>query len=78
MALYFFDVIDNGRLIKDTEGSNLNGLQDGRIEAIAILPDLTKGLRFDGNHHTFIVTARDAMGESVFRAELSFNCIWLE
>ena len=78
MARYFFDVVDNGNLVQDEEGSNLNDLQSVRAEAVCILPDLARNVKFDGNHHTFTVTARDAMGDSVFRAELSFNCTWLE
>lgn len=78
MARYFFDFSKNGDLIKDKEGVDLNGLEEMRAEAIATLPDLAKRLDFDVDHHIFNVTVRDAMGNPVFRAELLFNCAWLE
>ena len=78
MARYFFDFSKNGDLIKDKEGVDLNGLEEMRAEAIATLPDLAKPLDFDVDHYILNVTVRDAMGNPVFRAELLFNCAWLE
>ena len=78
MAQYFFELASGDDLIQDKEGINIDDLQDVRLEAISVLPELTKRLELNGDHHTFIVTVRDAMGNPVFRAELLFNCTWLE
>ena len=78
MTRYFFDVTSNGDLIQDEEGDDLDGLQAARAEAIAILPDLARDLKIDGDQHSLAVTARDVTGKSVFRAKLSLNCVWLE
>ncbi len=78
MPRYFFELAGNGEFIRDKEGVDLDDLRDVRVEAISVLPELTKRLEFGGDHHTFIVTVRDAMGNPVFRAELLFNCAWLE
>ena len=78
MARYFFDFTNNGDLIQDKEGDELDGLQAVRAEAVAILPDLAKNLEIDSDQHTFAVTARDVTGRPIFRAKLSFDCVWLE
>ena len=79
MTRYFFDIINNGDLVHhDEEGDELDGLQAARVEAIAILPNLARDLKIDGDQYTFVVTDRDVTGKSVFRAKLSFDCAWLE
>ncbi len=78
MAQYFFELASNDELIQSKEGVDLDDLRDVRVEAISVLPELAKRLEFGGDHHTFIVTVRDATGNPVFRAELLFNCTWLE
>ena len=78
MARYFFDITDNDNLIRDTEGTELDGAQAARVEAIAVLPELVKGLEADGDHHTLTVTVRDVVGRPVFQANLVLDCAWMD
>ena len=78
VARYFFDTNEDGTLVRDEEGCEMNGPQAARVEAIAILPQLAKDLKTDGNRYTLAVTVRDVTSKPVFQAKLSFNCAWLE
>ena len=78
MTQYFFDVVENGNLVRDIEGTELDGLQTARVEAIAILPDLAKGLKADDDGYDLAVTVRDVTGKPVFQAKFSLDCAWLE
>ena len=78
MAQYFFALITDGNIIEAEEGVEISELQDLRAEAIAILPDVTKSINFSGDHHIIAVSVRNAVGDPVFRVELSLDCTWLK
>ena len=73
MPLYFFDVIDNGVLNRDEFGVDLEGFQDARDQAIALLPDIARAELPDGERHTFACWVRDERGRVIYRGTLTYE-----
>lgn len=70
MSRFFFDIINAGALARDEFGSDMNGLEEARDQAIAILPDIARDDLPDGETHDFICEVRNEAGRIVYRAKL--------
>jgi hypothetical protein len=68
---YFFDTYNGDRLITDPDGIELQSLEQVKIEAQRVLPDLARDALPDGDQKTFLVSVRDEAGQVVLRAALS-------
>ncbi|WP_149902764.1 hypothetical protein [Mesorhizobium sp. SARCC-RB16n] len=73
MALYGFDVDDNGTIFHDYEGKGCQHIPAVRYEAIRALAEMTRDALPDGDHHKMVIVVRDEGGDSVFRASIVFN-----
>ena len=77
MPRYFFDIKDGG-LQQDTMGTECADLDDVRIAAMRVLPDIAReDIPKDGDRRTFTVVARDEDGHAVYTATLTFAGLWL-
>ena len=73
MGRYFFDLRDGDRLLADHEGTELDGIQEVRREVMQALPAIAaQHIRNDGDRADFEMRVRDASGQEVMRATLSF------
>ncbi len=77
MPRYFFDIDDGDISTEDDEGLELEGPREARNRAIAVLPGIAREVLPDGDRREFIVTVRDAKGQRLFLARLSFEAQWL-
>ncbi|MBZ9777282.1 DUF6894 family protein [Mesorhizobium sp. CO1-1-8] len=73
MALYYFDLDDNGTIFPDDEGTECADLGAVKYEAIKALAEMTKDALPDGDHHRMVIVVRDEGGDLVFRGSIVFN-----
>ena len=73
MGRYFFDLREGDRLIADEDGTELDGAESARAQVMQALPAIAaQHIRNDGDRAEFEMTVRDASGQEVMRATLSF------
>ncbi|UVK57485.1 hypothetical protein DBIPINDM_008461 (plasmid) [Mesorhizobium sp. AR02] len=51
MALYYFDVDDNGQVFHDDQGTDCKDFAEAKKEAISALMDMIRESLPDGDHH---------------------------
>jgi hypothetical protein len=73
MALYHFDVDDNGTLYHDDQGTECADFAKVKNEAIAALAEMMRDSIPDGDHHRLTIKVRDEGGALVFQAALHFD-----
>ncbi|MGX5839766.1 DUF6894 family protein [Mesorhizobium sp. ArgA1] len=73
MALYYFDVDDNGEVDPDVQGVECNDLAEARYQAIRALGDITREALPDGDHHKLVMVVRDSGGNLILRASILFE-----
>ena len=74
MARYFFDLRNGDRIIGDDDGTELDGPDEVRRQVMQALPAIAaQHIRNDGDHADFEMTVRDASGQEVMRATLSYT-----
>ena len=78
MPLYYFDVADNGALVTDDFGVELDDLYEAREQAIALLPDMARNEMPDGDRHEFSAVVRCSGGRVRYEAKLVFEGRWIE
>lgn len=78
MPLFYFDISDGERLVRDEEGTELADDQAARNEAIGVLPDIARDELPDGDRREFSSEVRDASGKVIFRATLSLVARWVD
>ena len=77
MALYYFDVHDDNVQL-DEVGTEFSSLDDVRVEALRLLPDLARDQGVtDGERRTFTVLVTDEDHRPVYSATLSLIGLWL-
>ena len=76
MPLYFFDVFDNGVVVTDEFGIELDNVLEARHQAIAILPDMARNELPDGDQHEFKAVVRDQGGHALYVAKLTYCGEW--
>jgi len=73
MGRYFFDLRDGDSFVADEDGTELDGAEDARAQVRQALPAIAaQHIRNDGDRAEFEMTVRDASGQEVMRATLSF------
>jgi hypothetical protein len=73
MALYHFDVDDNGDVYHDDVGTECADFTQVRNEAIEALAGIMKDAIPDGDHHRISIKVRDEGGDLVFQVALRFD-----
>jgi hypothetical protein len=73
MARYFFELRNGDRIRGDDDGTELDGPDEVRGQVMQALPAIAaQHIRNDGDHADFEMTVRNASGQEVMRATLSF------
>jgi hypothetical protein len=73
MSRYFFDLRDGDTFVADDDGTELDGTEDVRAQVMEALPAIAaQHIRNDGDRADFEMTVRDASGQEIMRATLSF------
>jgi hypothetical protein len=75
MPLYFFDIQDGDRRVRDNEGTELPDVQAAMNETQAALADTAKDKLPDGDRRDFIITVREG-DRKLFTATLSLRVEW--
>ena len=78
MPLYYFDLADNGAVVTDDFGVELEDLFEAREQAIALLPDMARDELPDGERHEFSAVVRCEDGRVRYVAKLVFTGRWVE
>lgn len=71
MPHYFFDEIDNGRVVRDEIGYDLPDIDAAKEAAIDALPDMARDQLPDGDEHLFAVRVRDTAGRELLEVSLT-------
>lgn len=71
MHHYFFDIQDGDKILNDTEGLELDGIEAVQREAMRALPDMARDTLPSEGHRTIVVCVRDESGRTVLMAALS-------
>lgn len=72
MALYYFDVDDNGTLYCDDHGTDCVAFDKVKEEAIRALVDMIRESLPDGDHHRLTIAVRNDGGSRVLQVSLNF------
>lgn len=73
MALFYFDVNDNGHDFPDDQGTDCRDFDHVKEEAIRSLVELIGESLPDGDHHKLKIRVRDDGGHIVLQAVLNFD-----
>lgn len=68
---------DGDRFTRDDMGLDLKDFAAARRDALAALPDIARGVIFDGDRRDVVVTVREGLEHKVFRATLSLVAEYL-
>lgn len=74
MPRYFFQLIDQGEVFRDTDGVELADDEAAMHEAARALTEVAHDVLVkDGLHHEFEIVVLDGRGETVWRTQLDFE-----
>ncbi|MER8430065.1 DUF6894 family protein [Mesorhizobium caraganae] len=73
MALYYFDVDDNGAVYSDDEGTDCATFDKVKEEAVRALVEMIKDSLPDGDHHRLTIKVRDDGGVVVLQVSINFE-----
>jgi hypothetical protein len=73
MALYYFDVDDNGDVFADDQGTECVDFDHVKEEAIRALVGIIQESLPDGDQHTLRIKVRSEGGDRVLQVALSFE-----
>ena len=73
MALYYFDVDDNGEVFADDHGTDCDTFDRVKEEAIRALVEMIKDSLPDGDHHRLTIKVRNDGGCVVLQVSLNFE-----
>lgn len=73
MALYYFDIDENGDIYPDDQGTNCEDFPQVKREAISALVDIIKESLPDGDHHRLSIKVRNDSGTIVLQVALNFD-----
>jgi hypothetical protein len=71
MHRYYFDIQDGDKILNDTEGLELDGIEAARREAMRALPEMAKDTLPNQDQRTLAMWVRDESGQTVLMAALS-------
>lgn len=78
MALYFFDMYNKNRFVRDPVGTECDGFEAIRREAMHTLPNIARDeIPRDGDRQAFTVLVRDTDNLTVYTASLTFAGLWI-
>ncbi|MBZ9739728.1 MULTISPECIES: DUF6894 family protein [unclassified Mesorhizobium] len=75
MALYYFDLTDNGTAYPDTEGTDLPSLQSAEDEAAKALLEIAKDKMPDGTFREVALYVHDGSSKPIFVVKVTFELI---
>ncbi|TPL88674.1 hypothetical protein [Mesorhizobium sp. B2-3-12] len=75
MALYYFDLNDNGTLYPDTEGTDLPSLEAAEDEASRALIEIARGRMPDGTFAEVALHVHDGSSKPIFAAKITFELV---
>ena len=78
MPIYYFDLFDGDKLVRDDFGIELDSLDEAREQAIALLPELARDELPEAESHEFVATVRCREGRVRYQATLSLRGGWVE
>lgn len=79
MARYFFDIHDGQVLRRDAIGTECQGGEAVRREAMHTLPEIAKStIPTDGDRQAFTVSVRNDANVTVYTATLTFAGLWMD
>lgn len=74
MALYYFDLTEDGALVVDEIGTELPNVGAARVEATQTMTDIARDhIPGDGPHHQLQMSVRDESGKVVINLTLAFD-----
>jgi hypothetical protein len=73
MALYYFDVHDNGEVFSDDEGTECVDLHQVKRDAIRALVEMIRDTLPNGDQHTLRIKVRSEAGDLVLQVAVSFE-----
>jgi len=73
MAIYYFDVDDNGIPYPDDQGTECSDFAQVKKEAITALVEMIRDTLPDGDHHRLSIKVRDDGGALVLQVALHFE-----
>lgn len=73
MAIYYFDVDDNGSVSHDDQGVECSDFAGVKKEAISALVEMINDTLPDGDHHRMVIKVRDDGGNLVLQVALNFE-----
>jgi hypothetical protein len=73
MALYYFDVDDNGTVYPDDQGTDCDTFDQVKEEATRALVEMIRESLPDGDHHRLMINVRDYGGGLVITVSLNFE-----
>ena len=77
MPRFYVDLQDEGEVHKDYIGSELESLEQARIEAVSLIFQVSTDKLLGGECRELIATVRDEAGTYLYRATLVFKGEWL-
>ena len=78
MPLFFLDIDDGQRFIRDEEGLEFPSREAMGEAAMQLLPNIARDELPDRDRRTYRVSARDESGRPVFQATLCLASWWLD
>jgi hypothetical protein len=73
MALYYFDIEDNGAVFADDQGTECADLNQVKREAIRTLVEMVNESLPDGDQHTLRIKVRSEGGNVVLQVAINFE-----
>ena len=75
MTRYYFDIMEDGRLSVDTEGTELRDAEAARVEATLALAELARDAMPGTRRKEIIMTVHDRRDGPQFTLELRFRTL---
>ncbi len=77
MPHFYIDTSDQERFNRDQEGYQFESVEAAKNAAVDALPDMARDELPDGDSRTFTAIVRDARGQTLVQATMSFAVTWM-
>jgi len=71
MPRYFFDIYEDGQLVKDVDGAELADIDAAREEALGTLCSMARDELADGDRRHFVIAVHNGDEKPLLRATLA-------
>ena len=78
MPLFFFDIYDDDQIELDQIGLELEGLEEARKQADALLPEIVREENASNKCRALRVVVRSLDGHRLYQAALTLSSGWLD